>query len=68
MHCKKGLPRLTSSKAVFRTFLATPKQSYSSCITDCQHDVEKSKHLENTFKQILNLPSSVYDYDANNDH
>ena len=25
-------------------------QSYSSCITDCQYDFEKGKHLENTFK------------------
>ena len=49
MSLKKGLPRLTSSKVVFRTFLATLKQirqSYSSCITDCQHDFEKGKHLE----------------------
>ena len=40
----------TSSKAVFRIFLATLKQimqSYSSCITDCQHDFEKEKYLEN---------------------
>ena len=50
MRLKKGLPQLTSSKAVFRTFLATLKQSQSSCITDCQHDFEKGKHLENTFK------------------
>ena len=49
MCLEKGLPQLTSSKVVFRTFLATVKQttqSYSSCTTDCQHDFEKGKHLE----------------------
>ena len=49
MRLKKGLPRLTSSKVVFRTFFATLKEitlSYSSCITDCQHDFEKGKHHE----------------------
>ena len=53
MNLKKGISWLTSSKVVFRTFLATHKQiiqSYSSCITDCQHDFEKRKHLENTSK------------------
>ena len=53
MRLKKGLTRLTSSKVVFRTFLATLKQitqSHSSCITDCQHDFEEGKHLGNTFK------------------
>ena len=47
MRLKQGLPRLTSSKVVFRTFLATLKQtdqSYSSCITDCQHNFEKGKY------------------------
>ena len=64
MHLKKGLPPLTSSKVVFRTFLVTLmqiRQSYSSWITDCQHDFEKGKHLQNTFKQTLKFPSSVYD-------
>ena len=55
MCLKKGLPRLTSLKAAFITFLATLKQitqSYSSCITDCQHDFEMG---------ILNIeaPSSL---------
>ena len=53
MSLKKGLPRLNSSKLVFRKFLATPKhimQSCSSCITDCLHDFEKEHHLENTFR------------------
>ena len=50
MRLKNGLPQLTSSKVVFRTFLATLKQSYSSCIAACQRDFEKGKHLENTFK------------------
>ena len=53
MHLIKGLPRLTSTKVVFRTFLATLKQitqSYSNYITDYQHDFEMSKHPENTFK------------------
>ena len=50
MCLKKGLPQLTSSKVVFRTFLDTLKQimqSCSSCITDCQHEFEKRKRLEN---------------------
>ena len=47
-----------------RILHSTLKQSYSSCITDCQHDFEKGKHLENIFKQILKLPPSVYDCDA----
>ena len=38
------------------------RQSYSSWITDCQHDFEKGKHLQNTFKQTLKFPSSVYDW------
>ena len=70
MRIKKGLPQLTSSKVAFRTFLATLKwirQNYSSCITVCQHDFEMAKHLENTFKEILKLLSSVYDYDVIND-
>ena len=75
MPVKKGLPRLNSSKVMFRTFLTTLKQimqSYSSCITDCQHDFEKEKHFENTFKSIffksiLKLSSSVYDYGVIND-
>ena len=65
MHLKKGLLPLTSSKVVFRTFLVTLiqiRQSYSSWITDCQHDFEKGKHLQNTFKQTLKFPSSVYDW------
>ena len=55
---------------MFRTFLATLrqiKQSYSSCLTYCQYDFENGKHLQNTFKQTLKLPSSVYDYDVIND-
>ena len=70
MRLKKGPPQLTSSKVVLRTFLAKLKQitqSYSSCITDCQHDFEKGRHLENTSRQTLQLPSSVYDYDVIND-
>ena len=59
MRLKKGLPRLTSAKVVFRTFLATLKQitqSYSSCITDCQHDFEKGKHHK---KQLhINIEAS----------
>ena len=50
MHLEKGLPRLISSKVVFKTFLATLTQSYSSGITDYQHDFEMGKHLENAFK------------------
>ena len=49
---------------MFRTFLATLKQimqSYSGCITDCQQDFEKEKHLENTFQNKY----SVYDYVIN---
>ena len=66
MRLQKGLSRLTSSKVVFRLFLAILKQitqSYSSCITDSQQNFEKGKHLEN----ILKLPSSVYDYDVISD-
>ena len=47
-------------------FLAKLKPSYSSCIIDWQRDFENRKHLENTFKWILNLPSSVFDYDVIN--
>ena len=60
MRLKKGLPRLNSSKVMFRTFLATLKQimqSYSGCITDCQQDFEKEKHLENTFQ--INILSMI---------
>ena len=67
MRLKKGLPRLTSSKAVFRTFLATLKQSYSCWIVDCRHDFEQGKHLENTFKWKVKLPSSVCGYDVISD-
>ena len=45
----KGLTQLTISRIVFRIFLATLKQtmqSYSSCITDCQHDFEKENILK----------------------
>ena len=52
MRLKKDLPRLTSSKVVFRTFWRDSNkqitQSYSS-ITDCQQDFEKGKHPENIF-------------------
>ena len=57
MHIKKDLPQLTSSKVVFKTFLATLKQItqiYSSCITYYQYDFE------------LKLSSSVYDCDVIN--
>ena len=53
MRLKKGLPRLTSSKVEVRSFLATLQQlmqSYSSCISHCQHNFEKGKHLENNLK------------------
>ena len=69
MRLKESTP-IDHLKIVFRTFLATLKQitqSYSSCITDCQHDFEKGKHLQNIFKQTLKLPSFVYDYDVIND-
>ena len=52
MCLKKGLPRLTSSKVVFRTFLVTLKQitqSYSSCITDFENGKHLEKHLEASF-------------------
>ena len=65
-----SLSRLTSSKVVFRTFLATPKQitqNYTSRITDCRHDFEKGKNLQNTFKEIWKLPSFVYGYDVISD-
>ena len=48
---KRNLPRLTSSKVGVGDFLATLKQitqSYSSGITDCEHDFEK--RLESTLK------------------
>ena len=67
MRVKKDLSRSTSPKVVFRTFLATPNQITQSCITDCQYDFEKEKHLENTFRSMLKLPSFVYDYDAISD-
>ena len=67
MRVKKDLSRSTSPKVVFRTFLATPNQITQSCIIDCQYDFEKERHLENTFRSILKLPSSVYDYDAISD-
>ena len=65
MRFKKDLPRLTSSKAVVRKFLATLKnitQSHSSCINNCQRDSEKRNHLQNTLKWILKPLSSFYDY------
>ena len=55
MHRKKALPQLTSSKVVFRTFLVTLKQSYSSCITlfTCQHDfIENNDRVQSLADEI----------------
>ena len=44
---------LPAQKLCLEIFLATLKQitqSCSSCITDCHHDFEKGKHLQNTYK------------------
>ena len=53
MRLKKVPPRLTNSKVEVRKILATLKQitqSHSSSISDCQRDLEKGRHLENTLK------------------
>ena len=59
---KKGLPRLTSSKANpgLEHFLATLKQCYSSCITDCQHEMKREINLKTPSNKYLSfLPLSI---------
>ena len=49
---RKTLPRPAQKLCLEHFWRHQLKQitlSYSGCITDCKHDFEKEKHLENTF-------------------